>query len=478
MHRIGIKLLGVLGIATAIILALVTLPFGVEARDRVVPINRLDVQKSFAPVVQKVAPAVVNVYVRQSARKFVSPFRSDPYFRKFFGRRFGVPRSRAQNSLGSGVIVSADGFVVTNYHVIKGGGVKSAKIKIALADKREYDASIVLSDKKTDLAILKINAPGRIFPFLEFDDSDDLLVGDLVLAIGNPFGVGQTVTSGIVSALSRSRVGKSRDQLFIQTDAAINPGNSGGALVDMHGHLIGINTMIFSRSGGSNGIGFAIPSNQVKIVVDSAASGNKVERPWFGARLEPLTASIAEALGREKISGALVSQVYETSPAADAGMRPGDVILTVDGRDVADPRSFNYRFNTRGVGGHAALGVLRRGKVIDVRVALKETPSFGLDNARRLSGNHPFDGANVADLTPVLADELGISNNGGVIVLDVRRRGLAARVGLRSGDIIERVNAKKIRSLADLQRAVARRKRYWRFVILRNGQRLEMAIRG
>ena len=248
-----------------------------------------------------------------------------------------------------------------------------------------------------------------------------------MLAIGNPFGVGQTVTSGIVSALARSRIGRSRDQVFIQTDAAINPGNSGGALVDMRGRLIGINTMIFSRSGGSNGIGFAIPSNQVKIVVDSAASGKKIVRPWFGARLDRLTASIAEALGREKVAGALVSQVYKGSPAEKAGLKPGDVIISIDGRDIADPRSFNYRFTTRGVGGAAVLGVLRRGKIVEVKVRLREAPGFGLDQARRLRGDHPFDGANVADLTPALADELGVSDTHGVIVLDVSRTGYAAR---------------------------------------------------
>jgi len=472
MRRIGF--IGLLSLLAATIIATTTS----EARDRVVPLDQLDVQKSFAPVVQTAAPAVVNVYVRKRARQFVSPFQSDPFFGKLFGRRLGVPRSRMQNSLGSGVIVSADGIVVTNYHVVKGGGGAGAEIKVALADRREYDATIILSDKQSDLAVLKIKAGGRRFPYLQFDDSDTLQVGDLVLAIGNPFGVGQTVTSGIVSALARSRVGKSRDQVFIQTDAAINPGNSGGALVDMHGHLIGINTMIFSRSGGSNGIGFAIPSNQVKIVVDSAASGKKVKRPWFGARLEPLTASIAEALGREKVSGALVSQVYKDSPADEAGMRAGDVIITIDGRDVADPRSFNYRFNTRGLDGRAALSVLRRGKIINVNVPLKEAPSYGLDNARRLRGHHPFDGANIADLSPVLADELGISATNGVIILDVSRSGYASRVGMRSGDIIEKVNGNVVRSLGELEGIVKKRNRVWRFVILRNGQRLEMAIRG
>ncbi len=448
------------------------------ARERVIPLSKQDIQKSFSPVVKKAAPAVVNVYVRQRARKFVSPFQSDPYFQQFFGRRFGVPRSRVQNSLGSGVIVSPDGIVVTNYHVIKGGGGTRALIKIALSDRREFDATIILADEKTDLAVLKIKAPGRQFPYLGFHDSDLLEVGDLVLAIGNPFGVGQTVTSGIISALSRSKIGRSRDQVFIQTDAAINPGNSGGALVDMHGHLVGINTMIFSRSGGSIGIGFAIPSNQVKIVVDSAASGKKIRRPWFGARLEPVTAGIAEALGREKVAGALVSQVYPASPAASAGLRPGDVIVSIEGRDVADPRSFNYRFTTRGVGGRANIEVLRRGRIVKLRVRLKEAPGLGIDRAQRLKGEHPFDGAKVAKITPVLADELGLTELDGVIVLNVRRWGYASRVGIRAGDIIESVNSREIQTLADLKRVLSRRARIWRFVILRGGRRLEMAVRG
>ncbi len=448
------------------------------ARDRVIPLSKQDVQKSFSPVVKTAAPAVVNVYVRQRARKFVSPFQSDPFFRQFFGRGFGVPRSRMQNSLGSGVIVSSDGIVVTNYHVIKGGGGAKALIRVALADKREFDATVVLSDKKTDLAVLKIKAPGKRFPYLEFDNSDVLEVGDLVLAIGNPFGVGQTVTSGIVSALARSKVGKSRDQVFIQTDAAINPGNSGGALVDMKGRLVGINTMIFSRSGGSNGIGFAIPSNQVKIVVDSAASGKKIKRPWFGARLEPVTAGIAEALGREKVAGALVSQVYRDSPAANAGLRAGDVIVTIDGRDIADPRSFNYRFTTRGIGGRANLGVLRRGRIVTIKVPLREAPGLGLDRAQNLRGEHPFDGTKVADISPILADELGLSELEGVIVLEVHRSGYASRVGIRPGDIIERVNSRAVRTLDDLTGVLSGRERYWRFVIRRGGQRVEMAVRG
>ena len=209
-----------------------------------------------------------------------------------------------QNSLGSGVIVTADGIVVTNTHVVKVGG--AAEIRIALADRREFDAKVIQQDEKTDIAVLRIEGGDGRFPFLEFEDSDTIEVGDQVLAIGNPFGVGQTVTSGIISALARTEIGRSDAQVFIQTDAAINPGNSGGALVDMAGRVVGINTAIFSRSGGSHGIGFAIPSNLVKLFVDSAVTGRKLERPWLGAKLDAVTREMAEALGLPRVAGALV----------------------------------------------------------------------------------------------------------------------------------------------------------------------------
>jgi S1-C subfamily serine protease len=261
---------------------------------RQVPPSREVVQYSFAPIARKASPAVVNVYVRRRVQAFSSPFANDPFFRQFFGERFGRPSERVQSSLGSGVIVSPDGTVVTNTHVIKGRG--ETEIRVALADKREFDARVLMQDDKTDIAILKIEGGDGRFPTIELEDSDTLEVGDLVLAIGNPFGVGQTVTSGIVSALARTEIGKSDSQVFIQTDAAINPGNSGGALIDMSGRLVGINTMIFSQSGGSQGIGFAIPSNLVRLYVESAATGRKVERPWLGVLLEPVNREIAEAL--------------------------------------------------------------------------------------------------------------------------------------------------------------------------------------
>src|SRR5918911_1667921 len=270
-------------VAAALALLLTPGPAPAQAPHKGPPPTREAAQFSFAPIVKLAAPAVVNVYVRTRVQTFTSPFADDPFFRRFFGERFGTPSERVQNSLGSGVIVSPDGVVVTNYHVVKGGG--ATDIRVALADKREFEAKVILQDEKSDIAVLRLDAPGGRFPYLEFEDSDQLEVGDMVLAIGNPFGVGQTVTSGIVSALARE-VGHSGTQVFIQTDAAINPGNSGGALVDMAGRLVGINTAIFSQSGGSHGIGFAIPASMVKAVVDSARGGEQTGgRAPLGPRL-------------------------------------------------------------------------------------------------------------------------------------------------------------------------------------------------
>jgi len=446
------------------------------AQERVVPRGQAEVMLSYSPIVKRARPAVVNVYVRRRVRQFTSPFFNDPFFKKFFGRDFGVPRSRMENSLGSGVIVTADGVVVTNYHVIKGGG--TAEIKVALADRREFDAQIILQDEKTDLAVLKIDTPDETFPFLSFEDSDNVEVGDLVLAIGNPFGVGQTVTSGIVSALARTKVGRKGVQFFIQTDAAINPGNSGGALVDMAGRLVGINTAIFSRSGGSHGIGFAIPSNLVRLIVESAITDGQVKRPWFGAKLESVTRDIAEAIGLEKVSGSLVTKVYSDSAAEKAGLRRGDVVISVDGKTVADPRAFNYRFTTRGVGGQAEVGVIRNGREKKLRVRLYEAPRNAVASLRELQGRHPFDGASVADLSPVLADELNLGDVEGVIVVKVDPRSIAAQYGFRAGDVISRINRERIENVGQLEELVRRRPPVWRVAVVRRGRTLSMVVPG
>ncbi len=447
-----------------------------SAESRQVPASREIVQYSYAPIVRKAAPAVVNVSVRRRVQAFSSPFANDPFFRQFFGDRFGRPSERIQSSLGSGVIVSPDGTVVTNTHVIKGRG--ETEIRVALADKREFDAQVVMQDDKTDIAILKIEGGDGRFPSIDFEDSDTLEVGDLVLAIGNPFGVGQTVTSGIASALARSEIGKSDSQVFIQTDAAINPGNSGGALVDMSGRLVGINTMIFTQSGGSQGIGFAIPSNLVRLYVDSAAKGIKVERPWLGARLESVTREIAEGLGLDRVSGAVVARVSDAGPAASSGLQAGDVITRVDGFEVSDPRAVYYRLTTRGIGNTARLDLLRSRQPLTLDLPLMAPPKPSRDDVRNLAGQHPFDGARVSNVLPGIADELNIDETEGVAIVSLRQGSLAQRLGFQSGDIIVEVGRQAIGTVADLERVLATRQRTWVVGIRRDGQTLVLQVPG
>src|SRR2546425_11732409 len=340
--------------AAACIIALATVLSGASAsaQDRRVPSSAAELRLSYAPIVQRVQPAVVNVYAAKTVQNR-NPLLDDPIFRRFFGVP-GQQPEQMQRSLGSGVMVDASGLVVTNNHVIEGAD----QVKVSLADKREFEAEIVLKDSRTDLAVLRLKDSREKFPTLDFANSDELQVGDVVLAIGNPFGVGQTVTHGIISALARTQVGITDYQFFIQTDAAINPGNSGGALVDMTGRLAGVNTAIFSRSGGSQGIGFAIPANMVRVVVASAKSGGKaVKRPWLGAKLQAVTPEIAETLGLKLPNGALIANVAPNSPAARAGLKPSDLIVAVEGQSIDDPNAFDYRFATRQLGGAAQIDV-------------------------------------------------------------------------------------------------------------------------
>lgn len=473
-NRIPIRLLG-LALLAAIAGHFFVMP-AAEAQRREVPNSRQMVQYSFAPVVRKTAPAVVNVYVSSRVTTFNSPFAGDPFFERFFGESFGMPQERVQRSLGSGVIVSQDGVVVTNAHVVKSRG--EAEIRVALADKREFDAKILTRDEKNDIAVLKMDAKGQRFDYLEFEDSDSLEVGDLVLAIGNPFGVGQTVTSGIVSALARSGIGKGNASVFIQTDAAINPGNSGGALVDVEGKLVGINTMIYSRTGGSVGIGFAIPSNLVRLYVDSALTGRRVAPPWIGARLEDVTRELAEGLGLNRASGALVARLDSNGPAAKAGLEAGDVVTRVDGFEVADARAALYRLTTRGIGKSADLSVVRRGGTMSVRLPLAEPPAPGPDDVRNLSGNHPLDGARVTNLLPGVADELGIDEAEGVAVLSVRPGSLAARLRLRPHDVIVSIQERHVTSIRELERALDAKPRVWALGIKRGGRLLSVQVPG
>jgi Do/DeqQ family serine protease len=446
------------------------------AQDRVAPPSREAIQYSYAPIVRKAAPAVVNVYVRTHVQTFASPFANDPWFRRFFGDAFGQPTERVMNSLGSGVIVNPEGLIVTNNHVVKGRG--ETEIRVALSDRREYDAKVISKDEKADIAVLKIEGGDGNFPYLQFDDSDRLEVGDLVLAIGNPFGVGQTVTSGIVSALSRSEMAESDSQVFIQTDAAINPGNSGGALVDMNGRLVGINTMIYSQSGGSVGIGFAIPSNLVRVYAESAANGRKVERPWIGAKLEAMSHDFAEGLGLNRVAGAVVTRLYNKGPAADAGLREGDVITHVDGVEVADARAVYYRLATKGIGQTAHLTVIRKNKPIDISLPLVVPPKPGKDDARNLSGNNPLDGARVSNILPSVADELGIDETEGVVITSVRNGSVAQSLGFQPGDVIVSIGGKKILNVIDAEQAVAVRQRVWQVAVKRGNRVLQLQVPG
>jgi Do/DeqQ family serine protease len=416
---------------------------------------------------------VVNVYAAKVIQNR-NPLLDDPIFRRFFGVP-GQQPEQMQRSLGSGVMVDPSGLVVTNNHVIEGAD----QVKVALSDKREFEAEIVLKDTRTDLAVLRLKNVHEKFPTLDFANSDELQVGDVVIAIGNPFGVGQTVTHGIVSALARTQVGITDYQFFIQTDAAINPGNSGGALVDMTGHLAGINTAIFSRSGGSQGIGFAIPANMVRVVVASAKNGGKaVKRPWLGARLQAVTPEIAETMGLKAPAGALVASVAPGSPAARAGLKLSDLIVSIDGQPVEDPNAFDYRFATRPLGGTSQVEVQRNGKPMKLAVPLETAPDTGRDEIV-ITTQSPFQGAKVANISPALADELHLESGAeGVVVIALTEDGMAANVGFRRGDIIMAVNNKKIAKTADLERAVGEARRLWRITLMRGGQQIQVMLGG
>lgn len=456
----------------AVLIALALQPAWAQTR---LPANRAEIQLSFAPLVRQAAPAVVNVYTRRVEQVPQSPLFNDPFFRHFFGDQFplGQQRERIAQSLGSGVIVQSSGVIVTNNHVVEG----ATEIVVALADRREFEAKVIAADPRVDLAILRIDAQGERLPHLEFRDSDDLQVGDLVVAIGNPFGVGQTVTQGIISALGRTGIGDLAAQSFIQTDAAINPGNSGGALVTMDGKLAGINTAIFSRSGGSVGIGFAIPSNLVASTVASAMAGKGIRRPWFGASGEPVTNEVAQGLGLARPGGVLISDVYPGGPADRAGLRVGDVVLAMDGRPVDDPEALRFRIATRKLGEIATLDVLRRGRRIALDVALVEAPEVPPRDTTLLKGNHPLAGATVANLSPALAEEIGLDTlDTGVIVLDVAAASPAARFRIRAGDRIVKVNDRDVGDVRGLQRML-RGTDHWTLVLKRGGQLLSLSVR-
>lgn len=443
---------------------------------KAVPDSAEAITLSFAPLVKRAAPAVVNIFTRKAVSQQVSPLFQDPFFRRFFGD--AVPqqqRNRVENSLGSGVIVQSDGLVVTNFHVISGAD----EIKVVLADRREFTATVVREDERSDLAVLKIETGGDLLPHIELSDSDELEVGDLVIAIGNPFGVGQTVTSGIVSGLARTKVGISDFNFFIQTDAAINPGNSGGALLRMDGKLAGVNTAIFSRSGGSQGIGFAVPANMVRTVIAGAGVTDRLLRPWLGADVQNVTADIAAAIGLGRPAGALVTELHPDGPARRSGLQVGDIISEIDGQRVDDTGGLEFRIATGIIGETAELSVMRSSGDVVVRMSLEVAPEVPLRDETLLRGAHPMAGATVVNISPAVAEERGYSHLAtGVVIVDVARGSPAARLGFRQDDIILQINGSEIQSVDVLRGAVAASSDVWRLAIRRGDKRLTVTVPG
>jgi Do/DeqQ family serine protease len=405
---------------------------------------------SFAPLIERTAPSVVNIYAEKvihsrSATRYLD---GSAFWRLFRDTLlFGYGRDRIENSLGSGVIVAANGVIVTNHHVVE----SADGVLVALPSGQVYPATVLGSDQRTDLAVLRVDARGLALQTIEFGDSDRLRVGDQVIAIGNPFGLGQTVTSGIVSAVARTSFGVGDFRFFIQTDAAINPGNSGGALIATDGKLVGVNTAIYSSSGGSQGLGFAIPSNMVRAIVESVVNGEPLIRPWIGLTSRAIQPQLAALLGLSTSRGVLVTDVFKGGPADNAGLQNGDVILAVDEFPISDPQALRYRVATRMNGGTAQLTLERGGELRRVTVTLRPPPNEPARNESWMPNLSPLRGAKVASLSPAFAEEIGLDSGiSGVVILTVGVGAAAYRLGFREGDIIRAVDDRPVRTVDDL----------------------------
>lgn len=473
--RLLAPVLVVAALATAATVAALTpdapQPIAAQAVPQIVPQSQGQIALSFAPVVRQTAPAVVSIYAQRVVQDRQHPLFDDPLFGQLFGATGGtVPR--VQNALGSGVILTADGIVVSNDHVV--GGARD--IRVVLGDRREFAADILLSDPESDLAVLRLRGAQGL-PALSLADSDQVQVGDLVLAIGNPFGVGQTVSSGIVSALARSgiAVGSGRGY-FIQTDAAINPGNSGGALVDLAGRLVGINTAILTRSGGSNGIGFAIPANLVAQVVAQAEGGaTRFSRPWIGAEAQSVDAALAEAFGMTLPQGVVLTALHPASPLAAQGLRPGDLVLAVQGEPVNSAPEMMFRLAALGLGVDATLDVQTRGGPGQVTITLAPPPDTPpRDRIDWRDG--PLRGLSAETLNPAVAQDWGLPP-GLTGALVVAADGIAARAGLWPGDVIQAVNRMPVADTRDLDRILRDPSRFWEVELVRDGQRTWLRFR-
>ena len=423
---------------------------------RVAPTDAGAMKTSFAPVVRQAAPAVVNISARgiQQGR--------DPFW--------GIPTSRPTGSIGSGVIVRPNGVVITNAHVIK----NMSEIRVILNDRREFPARVLLADERSDIAVLQLEDVNGDLPVIRIDDQEEQQVGDLVLAIGNPFGVGQTVTNGIISALNRTDTGISDSGSFIQTDAPINPGNSGGALVDMDGELIGINTAIFSRSGGASGVGFAVPAAMVRRVLDSAVGGEtRVVRPWLGVKGDTLSGDMARSLGLSRPQGLLVTEVYSGGPAQRASIEQGDVITAIDGVEINDQGGLNYQIGTKSPNDTVRVAVLRDGREMTVNARVTPVPGDASVDKGQAVGQGALAGITALALNPARAESLGGDPfMTGVFVTGIQRGSMAQRIGLRPNDVIKSIDGRAVNSVE----AVSRAARGSELTIIRGGRSLNGRI--
>jgi len=438
----------------------------------------------FVNVAETTTPAVVNISTSRVIKGHQggsqqNPLFEDPFFRRFFGddfsRQFEAPQSRREQSLGSGVIVDSNGYIVTNNHVV----AQADEIKVLLADKREFTGKVVGSDPKTDVAVVKINATN--LPTIPWGDSGELRVGEYVLAIGNPFGLNQTVTMGIISAVGRANVGIADYEDFIQTDAAINPGNSGGALVNTRGQLIGVNTAIFSRSGGYMGIGFAVPSNMVRLVMTSLIKEGKVIRGWLGVSIQEVTSELAKQFGLKEAKGALVSDVLKATPADRAGLKRGDVIIKYNGHDIANAGQLRNLVAETVVGQQVAVVIIRDKREKELTVKIDEQPKdiAGGGGAAAPSENEVLSGLEVRQLTPDLADQLNLPHTiTGVVITNVESGSLAEEAGVRAGDVITEIDRQAVKNLDDYRR-IGKQLQAGESVLLllnRNGQMLFVTL--
>ena len=456
-------------LALGLALSLVA-PAAAETR---VPQSQAEISLGFAPLVKEAAPAVVNIYakiIRQQQQR--SPFMNDPFFDDFF-RNFSTPRPRVQSSLGSGVILSQDGIVVSNYHVVG----MATEIRVVTTDKREYDARVVLADQASDLAILQLEEAADL-PYLSLRNSDEVEVGELTLAIGNPFGVGQTVSSGIISGLARSGTASGEGfGYYIQTDAPINPGNSGGALIDVNGDLIGINTRILSRSGGSNGIGFAIPANLVREFVKQARSGaEEFQRPWAGMSGQPVDADLAASLGMDLPEGMVISELHAQSPFAKAGFEVGDVITEVDGQVVNSPSEMVFRMSVAGIDGTSEVARLRGDDREVLQVAMFTAPDEPPSRSLIMKENSALPGLTVGVINPVAIVRMQLPLSAtGIVVLDPGP--YAGRAGVKAGDILLGINGEAVEDVVDVPRLLEAAGRRLQLDLTRRGQRVSLRMR-